>query len=690
MKKRLLPLSMAAISTLGSSLLLAEEVNLDPIVVGADFRSEKLSETAGSVSVITEDQIADKVTQPFAEVITSVPNVNFSSGASRAKYIQIRGMGERGQFETPINPTVGLIVDGIDFSNIPLGLSLYDVKQVEVLRGPQGTTFGANALAGVVFVESNNPTEETEAHLEATVGNYNTKAFGATVSGALVKDKLLGRLSVYKNTSDGYFTNTYLNRDDTNNIDELTAKAKLKWFVSDKHTIDLTLLHINVDNGYDVFNEKSTYYTESDNPGKDKQKTNAFSIRSNYQVNQGIHLESQLSYSNSDTEYSYDEDWTAGRNYSSTDEYLRNKEQMDIDIRIVSDEAGKIFNDTTDWVAGVYYKHYKSDLTRNYTGWDASWNTVPKTYTSLYETTSYAAYGQLDVHITQALKAIAGLRIEDWKTDFSDSDSYLYDDSETLVGGKVGLSYDKSSQTNLYVTLSRGYKPGGFNPVPDFDQLPKHYKSESLWNIDLGMNNTFMNNTMQSKINFFYGKRRDHQVGTSYSKTINGITKYNDYITNAEESTYYGLEAELAYQPIEALNLYANLGLLRAKFDTFYNEVDNVSKDGRTPAQSPRYQYNVGLDYTLLESWIFRANVEGMGSYYFSNTHDMQSKPYTLANASLTYMGEHWTATLWGRNLADEEYDTRGYYFDNFGNGDELYTQKGTPRTYGFTLSYDF
>ena len=92
----------------------------------------------------------------------------------------------------------------------------------------------------------------------------------------------------------------------------------------------------------------------------------------------------------------------------------------------------------------------------------------------------------------------------------------------------------------------------------------------------------------------------------------------------------------------------------------------------------------------LTENWNFKTNVEGMGSYYYSNSHDNKSSSYTLVNASLSYIAESWSATVWGRNLADEDYRTRGYYFDNFGNGDELYTQQGSPRTFGFTLAYDF
>jgi outer membrane receptor protein involved in Fe transport len=589
-------------------------------------------------------------------------------------------MGEKGQFETPINPSVGLIVDGIDFSNVPLGVSLFDVKQVEVLRGPQGTTFGANALAGIVNVESNEPTKDAQGHLEATVGNYNTKAFGFAMSAPLVEDKLLARFSLYKNSSDGYITNEYLGRDDTNNIDELTAKAKLRWFVSDNHTVDFNFIHLDIDNGYDAFNEFNTRTTYSDQPGKDAQKTNAFSLKSVYQVDSLFHVESKASYSNSDLEYSYDEDWSSGAYYTSFDQYLRDKEQLDFDVRVISDQDGKIFNNSTAWTIGAYYRTYQSDLVRNNTYFAAP-------FLSNYDAESYALYGQLDISLSQKLLLVAGLRVEKWKTDYSDSENTTYDDSENLVGGKIGLEYHGSETQLIYATLSRGYKPGGFNPVTDASGLPKAYNSETLWNLDLGVNSSFMDGKVHNRLNLFYGKRRDQQVGTSY---VTESYKYTDYITNAEKGTYYGLETTFDYAPTDDLLIYANLGLLQAKFDTFYNPVDNVSKDGRTPAQSPEYQYSIGANYTLTENWRFKTALDGRGSYYFSNTHDEKSDPYALLSASVEYISDTWSATLWGRNLTDEDYQTRGYYFDNFGTGEALYTQQGDPRTFGVTLTYDF
>ena len=696
MKSKHLTLSFIAVSAILNLPAFAEEINLDPIVVGADFRDQNLSQVSNSVTVISEKDIYDKAAQSFVETIAAVPNVNFSSGASKAKYIQIRGIGERSQFVTPINPSVGIMVDGIDFSQSALGVTMFDLKQIEVLRGPQGTTFGANGMAGVINVESNEPTNDANGHIEATIGDYNTKAVGIALNAPIVEDKLLSRFSLYKNSSDGYMTNSYLGREDTNNIDELTARAKFKWFVTDNHTIDLTLMHVDVNNGYDAWTLDNTRDSHSDQPGKDTQKTDAFSLKSTYQVNDKMHLVSALSYSTTDMEYSYDEDWSYVGEfdpdwaYSSFDQYLRDRKQADVDVRMVSDEEGRIFNGTTDWTFGVYYKDYSEEMTRNYTYLDG----IP--FISNYDTENKAIYGQFDTHFTDKLTMVAGLRVEKWDAKYCDSENETIDTDEVLSGGKLGLNYQAASDQLYYVTLSKGYKPGGVNADYRLTADTKQYETENLWNLDAGLNSSHFDNKVKSRLNLFYGKRKDQQVKSSVVQTrTDGSSEFIDYITNAAEGTYYGLESQIDYYLVENLHMYTSLGLLKAKFDE-YNDPNPTAVDvtGRAPASSPEYQYNVGFDYLFLEAWTFKANIEGKGSYYFSNRHNEKSDPYALLNASLEYTTGSFTASIWTRNLTDEEYFVRG--FGSFGNNPskfyetELYTQLGSPRTGGLTLSYDF
>jgi len=686
---------VTACAILNTSSFAEETTTLDPIVVSADFREENLSQVSSSIAVIAEKDIYDKSSQSFVETIASVPNVNFSSGASKAKYIQIRGIGERSQFVTPINPSVGVIVDGIDFSQSPLGVTLFDIKQIEVLRGPQGTTFGANGMAGVITLESNDPTNDANGRIEATVGDYNTKAVGIAINAPIVEDKLLSRFSVYTNSSDGYMTNSYLGRDDTNNIDELTAKAHFRWFASDNHTLDLNLMHVDVNNGYDAWTLDNTRDSHSDQPGKDTQKTDAISLKSTYQVNPKMHLISSFSYSKSDLEYSYDEDWSYVGEfdpdwaYSSFDQYLRDRKQADIDVRMVSDEEGRIFNGSTDWTLGAYYKDYSEDMTRNYTYLSAPFNSV-------WDTKNKALYGQLDTYFTDKLTMITGLRLEQWDATYSDSENVNINTDELLSGGKLGLNYQAETNRFYYVTLSKGYKPGGVNSDYRLTPEAREYQTENLWNLDAGVNSSHFNNTVKSRLNLFYGKRKDQQVKSSVVQTrTDGSTEFIDYLANAAEGTYYGLESQIDYYPQDALHLYLGLGLLQAKFDE-YEDPNPTALDmtGRAPANSPEYQYNVGFDYFFLEAWTFKANVEGKDSYYFSNRHDEKSDPYALFNSSLEYTNGSFTASVWVRNITDEEYYVRG--FGSFGNNPskyyetELYTQLGAPRTAGLTLSYDF
>ena len=696
MKSNLLSVSVIASYALLGASAFAEETTLDPIVVSSDFREKTLSQSTNSMTVIGESELYDKSSLAFEETIGQVPNVNFTSGASRAHYIQIRGIGERSQFTTPVNPSVGIIIDGIDFSQSALGVTLFDVKQIEVLRGPQGTTFGSNGMAGVINMQSNEPTKETTGHVEATVGDYNTKAFGAAVGGTLIEDTLLGRVSIYKNTSDGFMDNSFLNREDTQNIDELTAKAQLRWFASDNHTIDLNLIHLDIDNGYDAFTFDNSRTSHADEPGKDTQKTNAFALKSTYQVNPKMHLISKISHSTSDLEYSYDEDWSYVGEfddslypYSSFDQYLRDRTQTDIDVRLVSDADGRIFDGATDWTIGAYYKDFSEDMTRNYTYLDAPFG-------SEYETKSAAIYGQLDTALNNKLTLVTGLRVEDWDAEYSDTDGAVIDTDEVLVGGKLGLNYQEASNRLYYATLSKGYKPGGVNSDSFLPDNARDYETETLWNLDLGLNSSHFDNQLTSRLNLFYGKRKDQQVKSSVViPRDDGSTQFVDYLANAAEGTYYGLESELHYYPNESLHLYSSIGLLEATFDEYVDpNPTSVDVEGRTPAQSPDYQFNVGFDYMFAGAWIFKTNVEGKGSYYFSNRHDEKSDAYALVNSSLAYTNGNWGASLWIRNIADEEYQVRGFgsFGNNPGNGytTELYTQQGAPRTAGLTVTYDF
>jgi outer membrane receptor protein involved in Fe transport len=347
---KLLPLT----AFIASATLAAAENNIElpDLVVGADFRPTLASEAAVSLTVIDEEVVSARSAQHVEEILNLVPNVNVSSGGSRANYFQIRGMGETSQFAAPINPSVGLIVDGIDFSRTGSAATLFDVESVEVLRGPQGTKFGTNALAGTILLRSKEPTAETSIHAEAGVAEYGTYNAGIAVGGTLVENKVLGRASIYSHQSDGYMDNAFLNRDDTMEQDELTARGKLRFLVSDNFTLDVNYIHLDIDNGYDAFTLDNSRTSQSNQPGQDKNRSNGVAIETNWQAPNGITLQTETTYLQSDVIYSFDYDWT---NADFNSIFERDRENASFDIRVLSGVNNRIFGGTTDWTIGFYY-----------------------------------------------------------------------------------------------------------------------------------------------------------------------------------------------------------------------------------------------------------------------------------------------------------------------------------------------
>src|SRR5688572_26248417 len=178
----------AAVAFAIASVAVAQTNQLDQpeeIVVTADFRESRLEDLPLSVSVLDKAELEATTQQHFEEAIRRIPNLNLSGEGSRARYFQLRGVGELEQYDGAPNPSIGFIVDDIDFSGLGSIATLFDIDRVEVLRGPQGTRYGANALGGLVYMRLQAPPADLAADFEATTGSDGTTALGAAVGGPL-------------------------------------------------------------------------------------------------------------------------------------------------------------------------------------------------------------------------------------------------------------------------------------------------------------------------------------------------------------------------------------------------------------------------------------------------------------------------------------------------------------------------
>ncbi len=221
----LLSCAVAADNESAEEELLYPPGPLEEIVV-SEFRRSSSLDVDSSITVINRETIETAALQHFEELIRLVPNMNFSGDGSRARYFQLRGIGELEQYEGAPNPSIGFIIDDIDLSGVGGISSVFDIQSVEVLRGPQATRFGASALAGMVYVQSVDPAGKKSVTAEVLAGNDETFAAGVAAGGALT-DSTEGRFSIHHYQSNGFYDNFWLGIDDSNERDEWTGRGKL-------------------------------------------------------------------------------------------------------------------------------------------------------------------------------------------------------------------------------------------------------------------------------------------------------------------------------------------------------------------------------------------------------------------------------------------------------------------------------
>src|SRR5690349_17808146 len=199
--------AVGAISLFVCSAAIADEsdqTTLEEVVVTAELRDRELSVLPMSATVLDAHTLSTAGVTHFQDVIGLVPNLNWSAGTSRPRYFQIRGIGELEQWQGAPNPSVGFLIDGVDFSGVGMPATLSDVERIEVLRGPQGTAYGANALAGLIAVNTRAPSREASANADVTLGDYGTRGATGVLGGPVGSGEAAWRLSAGNYRSDGF------------------------------------------------------------------------------------------------------------------------------------------------------------------------------------------------------------------------------------------------------------------------------------------------------------------------------------------------------------------------------------------------------------------------------------------------------------------------------------------------------
>ncbi|MFT2091328.1 TonB-dependent receptor [Paraglaciecola sp. 2405UD69-4] len=669
------------------------EENVEVITVQGALVSTPLSKMATSISILDEAAITARQAQHLEDILNRAANVNFASGASRGRFVQIRGIGERSQFTDPVNPSVGYLVDGINYSGLLAGASTFDIAQVEIFKGPNSARFGADGLAGMINVISNDANDETSFDTQFGVANYGSWNLGAAVGGA-VSDSVNYRLSVHQNTSDGFIDNIWLDREDTNNIDELTVRGKLNWEVNKELNIKTVVHLIDVDNGYDAFSLNRDRTTLSDEPGFDTQKSEALGLLVDYKGLDFADLKVQASLMQADLGYGYDEDWSyvgiaPGWEYSSTDHYLRDRNDSNLEVKLSSKNS-----EGNTWVVGGYFSDRSEDLTREYT-----WLENP--FESQVDRLDLALFGQYKYLISDSQWITSSLRLASQTLDYSDS--YSTDESIDHSDWGAEISYHQNVGDNsmLYLSLLRSYKMGGVNgqslskvddeDVADFRQTILDnaiFDAESLIGIEFGIKGTNQEGTLTVDFSTFYQKRDDVQ----YKNSIVNEQSFVDFYENSTDGKNYGVEAIINYIFSDDLSAFANIGYLKTEISNITRQ-DGSNIDGREQAHAPTYHVNAGVNWEITESINWLIEFDAKDDFYYSFSHDNKSDSVFLTHTSLDYQYEHWMVSLYARNLFDELYANRGFAFGNDPRDEyapHVYEQFGEPRRVGINVRYQY
>ncbi|MEQ8309515.1 MAG: TonB-dependent receptor [Sphingopyxis sp.] len=676
----------AAVSTGDDAASVAEGEAIDPdeIVVTAQRRAENLRDVPVAVTAIGSDYLQKRGIDSIDNIGSAAPNVKIQAAPSSktTSQISIRGSASSNPAITT-EPTVGLYLDGIYIAKAAGSIfDIVDLERVEVLRGPQGTLYGRNTLAGAINLVPKKPSGEFGGRVEATYGSYDERKlkavidlpavgpFSAKVSGQLRKRD--GLIDLVPNP----YPQAVLARPnpakDTDDIDQLTFAGQLRFAPSDNLTVDYMYDHsrtrqtpyfaqlyrVNLGRPGDIFDPASpsypffganfplSLYTRTE-----RQKTASIDVDVREHVKVRGHsfiasldigaatLKSLTSYRKIDYRDALDLDGTPIPVAST---------QRITDYHAFSQEVqltGEAFNDVVKYVFGAYYFKDHAE-TNNPQSYFAGASRFDSRYGQ--HTQSYAAYGQIDVSVTPRLTLSGGLRYTHEKKDIkrflaTSAGGPFATQIDVPYGGvpdadferlspAASVRYEFSDQVTAYARYAQGYKSGGFNaetavtaaPTPacpsGVPELCAPYRPEVVDSYEVGIKTSLLDRRLQLNLTGFWDEHKDLQLSVFL-----GNQSAASVIRNAAATRTRGIEIEALARPADWFTLNASVGLLDAKYKSFIDGGVEVA-DNRAFPSAPSYTIQTGFDWRVVEGNWGQFSVIGDLSF----TSSFYTSPYQL------------------------------------------------------------
>ena len=672
----------------------ARSYELDEVVVSA-FKSNKYDLVPASRTALSARQISNRQINGIKELTAIIPNFYMPDYGSRASCpVFVRGVGNKSD-----GTGIGFYVDGVPYYEpLSFDTDLGDVASVEVLRGPQGTLYGRNAIGGIVNISTRNPLEYQNTRVRLGYGRYNdlrTQISNYTK----VSDKFGFTFGALYHHNDGAFRNSYLD-EKVDKMNETEERIGLYYKPSESWLIRLTSNFTYSDQGgypyapVDV--ETNTLQPISYNRYSSFRRlisTNGLGITYTGAV---VSFNSQTSFQYIKSKQAIDQDFTVTD--KSFVENARHQNMVSQEFTLKSNGDSRY-----QWVVGAFGMMEHVDRTVD--NFSPSAGSLSHTDYCV-PTSSLALYHQSTYNIWRGLSATAGIRFdyEHAKTKYDNlkvkaapfTDGYLeYADLLPSASGesfestknftqftpKFTLQYNTTENNLFYASVTRGYKPGGFNKsFSTADQ--RSYEPEYSWNYEVGASVNLIRDLLTISADLFYIDWREMQI----TSTIAGV---GNITTNAGHTDSKGVELDIAFRPLKGLQFNVNYGYTYARFLS-YEKSETVSYTNNRLPMVPNHTLSVDGNYTINpQGWLDRiminVGLRGLGRIYWAEDNLVSQDFYALLNAKVALTKGIVTWELWGKNLTDTNYMAYGFKSSS-GN----YAQAGKPLTIGTTIEINF